>query len=63
MKTTQEIIREIERLYVAYEKEVRLAKEKEYLKANTEKTYLLHSGNFVKWCQGNFTPGGRHSTR
>ena len=27
------------------------------LKPATRKTYLLHAENFVRWIEGNFTPG------
>ena len=30
------------------------------LAPNTEKTYLLHSTNFVKWLHGEFDPGSRN---
>ena len=60
MKTTNEVFKEIESLYAQYEKEVLLAKEEGYLMDNTVRTYLLHSGNFVKWCRGDFIPGGKN---
>jgi len=63
MKTTQEIMQEIERLYSEYEKEVYIAKKEGYLMDNTVKTYLLHSGNFVKWCRGHFVPGGKNASQ
>ena len=46
MRASQDIMREIDRLYSAYEKEVLLAKEKGF-PDNTVRTYLLQSGNFV----------------
>lgn len=60
MKTTSEAMKEIENLFEQYEKEVSLAKKEGFLMENTVRTYLLHSGNFVKWCRGEFTPGGKN---
>lgn len=60
MKTSMELINEIERLYQQYEKEVIEAEKCGYLQANTRRTYLLHSGNFIKWCKDQFEPGGRN---
>lgn len=57
MKTNAAIILEIEKLFQEYENEVASAQENGYLKPNTTRTYLLHSGNFVKWCRGEFEPG------
>lgn len=54
------IIQEIEKLYDIYEKEVYKAKEDGYLQDNTVNTYLTHSRNFVKWCKGDFEPGGKN---
>lgn len=63
MRASQDIIKEIEHLYSAYEKEVFLAKEKGFLMEKTVNTYLLHSGNFVKWCRGNFVPGDKNKSK
>lgn len=60
MKSNAETIVEIEKLFQQYEKEVMEAEKKGYLQANTTRTYLLHSGNFVKWCKDQFEPGGRN---
>ena len=57
----QDIIYEIERLYSEYEQEMHSAQSKGWLVENTVKTYLLHSGNFVKWCNGHFTPGVKNA--
>ena len=51
---------EIEKLFQQYENEINEAEKKGYLQSNTRKTYLLHSGNFVKWCNDEFEPGGRN---
>lgn len=60
MKASQEFIKQLEDLYQDYEKEVREKSKDGLLTENTSKTYLLHSGNFVNWCRGNFNPGGRN---
>ena len=31
-----------------------------YLSEKTTQTYLVHSGNFVKWCSDIFEPGARN---
>ena len=28
------------------------------LQPNSQNTYLLHARNFIRWLEGNFTPGG-----
>ncbi|MGC6174221.1 hypothetical protein [Lacrimispora sp. 38-1] len=60
MKVNDKLIKEIEDLYQQYESEVNQANSDGILKDNTVKTYLLHSGNFVRWCRGEFEPGGRN---
>jgi len=60
MRTDRTTPATIEKLYHEYEQEVSEAKRKGYLKENTVKTYLLHSGNSVKWCKGEFEPGSRN---
>lgn len=60
MKASQEFIKQLEELYQVYENEVREKSKDGLLAENSSKTYLLHSGNFVKWCRGNFNPGGRN---
>jgi len=60
MKSNKEFILEVERLFGAYEAEVNEALKQGFLKENTVKTYLLHSGNFIKWCKDDFEPGGRN---
>ena len=61
MKASKETLHELERLFSEYQKEVHLNKQNGYVTPTTAKTYLLHSGNFVKWCNGDFVPGGRNS--
>ena len=60
MKAAADVIREIERLYSEYEKEVLETSKAGLLEKNTVKTYLLHSQNFVRWCHDDFIPGGRN---
>ena len=54
MKTDISTIKELERLFREYEQEVLTAQNSGYLQPNTTRTYLLHSGNFVKWCKDAF---------
>jgi len=58
MKASQEFLTELESLLVEYENEVNKSLADGYLKKSTARTYLLHANNFVKWCNGNFVPGG-----
>ena len=60
MKSNKEFIQELERLFGAYEVEVNEALKHGFLKENTATTYLLHVGNFIKWCKDGFIPGGRN---
>jgi len=60
VKVSESLKKDIELLFQQYAKEVLEAENNGYLKPNTTKTYLLHSGNFVKWCNGNFEPGGKN---
>ncbi|WP_026573717.1 hypothetical protein [Bacillus sp. UNC438CL73TsuS30] len=60
MKVSQEIYKEIDRLYDQYEREVKEAKRMGLLTDSTARTYLLHSSNFLKWCRNDFQPGGRN---
>lgn len=60
MKSNSETIVQIEKLFQQYEQEVMEAEKNGYLQTNTTRTYLLHSGNFVKWCKNQFEPGGRN---
>jgi hypothetical protein len=48
-------IREIEAALARYEREVRAAG----LAPDTVKTYLQHAKQFVRWLNGDFTPGRR----
>ena len=63
MKTTPETLKEIERLFNTYSREVENARASKIIKDNTATTYLLHSGNFVRWIKGEFEPGGRKINR
>lgn len=60
MKAEPAVLSGIKKLFQEYEQEVAEAERKGYLKENTAKTYILHSGNFVKWCNGEFEPGARN---
>lgn len=60
MKTNEEFRSQLEKLFVDYEKEVLNAKKSDLLTESTARTYLLHANNFVKWCKGDFVPGGRN---
>lgn len=61
MRASEDFIKQLENLYTAYEKEV-TEKERDGLLTNsTGKTYLLHSGNFLRWCRGEFVPGQRNT--
>jgi hypothetical protein len=55
MRASNEFIKQLEELHQIYEKEVRETK----LVASTVTTHLYHSGNFVKWCRGEYVPGAR----
>jgi len=60
MKANKDFINQLEDLYQAYEKEVKERSKEGLLTKSTADTYLLHSGNFIKWCKGNFIQGGRN---
>lgn len=60
VKGDKEFVEELERLYRAYHIEVTEAMKKGFLKENTANTYMLHTGNFIKWCKNDFEPGGRN---
>jgi len=57
MNISKEFLQQLDELYQEYEKEVKAKSKEGYLADNTVRTYLLHSGNFVKWCRGDFSPG------
>ena len=58
MKENQEFLTKLQSLLVEYENEVNRSLADGYLKESTARTYLLHANNFIKWCNGDFTPGG-----
>lgn len=60
MKVTKDVSVILDKLLDEYEKEVLAAKGQGYLRENTSRTYLLHSRNFVKWCNDDFEPGGKN---
>ena len=59
MKTDRNTLHEMERLYQLWEAEVTSAQEQGRLTEKTDRTYLLHSSNFLRWCKGEFEPGSR----
>ncbi|MEK4381959.1 hypothetical protein NSS70_08810 [Aeribacillus sp. FSL K6-2848] len=50
-------------MYQNYENEVKEKAKEGLLADNTVRTYLLHSGNFVKWYRNEFVPGGRNEKK
>lgn len=63
MKASQEFMKQLEDLYQDYEKEIQEKSKNGLLAENSLKTYLLHSSNFVRWCRGDFDPGGRNKNK
>lgn len=57
MKAESNILKEIDRLFAEYEKEVNHLGENGILERNTVNTYLGYADKFVRWCNGNFEPG------
>lgn len=55
MKVSPRALGEIRAALLEYEREVA----ESGVKPNTEKTYLLHADNFVRWLAGDFEPGRR----
>lgn len=53
-KISQQCLSEIKAAFQRYEQEVEVSK----LQQSAKRTYLLHSRNFVRWLEGDFTPGG-----
>ncbi len=53
-KISQKALSEIKGAFQQYEQEVKVSK----LQQSARRTYLLHSRNFVRWLEGDFTPGG-----
>jgi ABC-type Zn uptake system ZnuABC Zn-binding protein ZnuA len=63
MRASQEFIKQLEDLYQTYEQEITDKKKADILKESAAKTYLYHSGNFVRWCKNNFVPGARNANK
>jgi hypothetical protein len=57
MRVSQEFMKQLEDLHQIYEEEVNEKLKNGLLKPSAAKTYLRHSGTFVRWCKGDFTPG------
>jgi len=51
---------ELEKRLKDYEEVVYSKKREGLMASNTVKTYLTHSQNFVRWCNGEFNPGERN---
>ncbi len=60
MRADRKTIEELERLILEYEVEVEHSRMDGKLSDKTANTYLVHSNNFVRWCKGEFIPGGRN---
>ncbi|MCL2861720.1 MAG: hypothetical protein FWE22_04850 [Firmicutes bacterium] len=60
MKTDKQTLEKIRDLLDEYFNEIAIAEKKGYLQKNTVTTYVTHSGNFVKWCAGEFEPGKKN---
>lgn len=63
MRASREFIKELEELYQTYEQEVNQKMKEGFLEEKTAKTYLRHSGTFVKWCRNEFVPGIRKGAK
>lgn len=60
MRTDERTVAELRRLLDEYTKVIEQWREQGVLMKNTATTYLIHSNNFVRWCEGKFEPGGRN---
>lgn len=63
MRASQEFIKQLEELYQTYEQEVNHKMKEGLLEEKTAKTYLRHSGTFVRWCRNDFVPGVRKANK
>lgn len=63
MKVSQEFINKLEELYQMYEQEVTEKRKAGLLEEKTARTYLRHSGTFVRWCKNDFIPGIRKENK
>jgi hypothetical protein len=54
-KLTAETLAEVDAAFERYESVVRASG----LRPSAEKTYLLHSSQFVRWLHDDFTPGAK----
>ncbi len=59
MRTNQEIIAEMERLFEEYKHEIEVRRKDGSLKQYTVRTYPSHAWEFIRWCKGEFIPGVR----
>jgi len=58
-RTNNQTIVELEKLLDLYEREVEERKKDGCLKPSTVDTYLTHTRHFIRWCKGEFIPGGK----
>ncbi|MBW4080262.1 hypothetical protein [Paenibacillus sp. S150] len=63
MRASQDFINQLELLFETYEQEVTDKLKRGVLKASAAKTYLYHSGNFIKWCRNDFVPGAKNERK
>lgn len=60
MKTSESVLKELDRLLNDYKKEVEKAREGGLVSEKTAKTYTYHLENFVRWVNGDFIPGEKN---
>ena len=53
-KIGQQALKEVKIVLERYETEVKRSK----LRPESKRTYLIHARHFVRWIEGDFTPGG-----
>ncbi|HAM79249.1 hypothetical protein [Ornithinibacillus bavariensis] len=60
MRVSQEFMKQLEEMYQLYEEEIKEKFKNGLLKESAAKTYLRHSGTFVRWWKGDFYPGAKN---
>ena len=60
LRAPNDFIKQLENLYTAYEEDVTEKEREGLLRISTAKTYRLHPGNSLEWCQGEFIHGERN---
>jgi len=58
-RANYQIVAELEKLFDLYEYEVERRKEDRCLKPSSAASYLTHTRHFIRWCKGEFVPGGK----